>query len=261
MKLKLTLALFSVILFAGCTTQKSLAYLNSVDEQAADSLNKKFTAVNVSKIQTGDQLTIVVSGADPEAVVPFNSPVVAYSSPNSSTLYGQPTLLPYLVDENGDINFPRIGKIKIGGLTKIEAIKLITGDLEPYIKDPVVTMNFVNFKISVIGEVAHPGQYPINSERINIFEALALAGDMTIYGKRDNVLITREVDGKLEFARLDLNSPSVFESPFYYLKQNDIVSVEPNSAKTISSQNIPLYISATSTLLTLMTLIYTISKK
>ncbi|VBB48648.1 conserved exported hypothetical protein [uncultured Paludibacter sp.] len=253
---------FSVaLIFAGCSSQKDLAYFNKVNKSSADSINLLFKANHETKITVGDLVSIVVSGADPKAVVPFNSPVISYYSPNSENIYSQPILQPYLVDVDGNINFPQLGKIKLLGLKKSEAIDLITEKLEPYLKNPIVTIGFVNYKITVLGEVLRPGQYTVNNERITVLDALGLAGDMTIYGKRNNVLITRENNGKLEFARLDLNSDEVFKSPYYYLQQNDVIYVQPNGAKAIASQNVPLYISAASTLITLTTLIFTIAKK
>ena len=127
--------------------------------------------------------------------------------------------------------------------------------------DPIVNIQFVNFRITVLGEVLRPGQFPVTNERVTILDALGLAGDMTAYGRRDNVLLTRNNNGKLEFARINLNSDEVFKSPYFYLQQNDVIYVEPNTVKSISSQDIPLYLSFLSTLATLVTLIYSISKK
>lgn len=254
----LSLLILIALIIASCTSQKDLAYFNKVNKNAADTINTVFKAQHETKITIGDMLTISVLG-DPKAVVIFNSPVVSYASPNSNVIYSQPTIQPYLVDVEGNINFPVLGKIKLEGLTKSEAINLISGKLVPYLKDPIVNIGFTNYKITVLGEVARPGQYQVTNERITVLDALGLAGDMTIYGKRNNVLITRENNGKLEFARLNLNSVDVFKSPYYYLQQNDVLYVEPNGAKTISSQNVPLYISGASTLMTVVTLIYTIS--
>ncbi|MFV0471157.1 MAG: polysaccharide biosynthesis/export family protein [Paludibacteraceae bacterium] len=249
-----------ILILTGCTSQKELAYFNEITEKSAGEINSYFKSNYETTIVPGDQITIVVSGT-PEAVLPFNNPVVAYASPGSKQIYSQPTLQPYLVDAEGYVNFPVIGKIKLGGLNKSESIDFITEKLKPHLKDPIVNINFVNYKITVLGEVQKPGQYPVATERITVLDALGLAGDLTIYGKRGNILITREKDGKLEFARLNLNSDEVFKSPYYYLQQNDVIYVEPNGAKSVSAQNLPLYLSGISTIGTLLTLIFTISKK
>lgn len=247
-----------MLVLSGCTSQKDLAYFNSVNKNSADSINVYFKAKHETKITIGDMLGISVLG-DPKAVAIFNSPIVTYASPSSNVIYSQPTMQPYLVDVDGNINFPVIGKINVEGLTKSETIDLISEKLKPYLKEPIVNVSYTNYKITVLGEVTRPGQYPVQNERVTILEALGLAGDMTIYGKRDNVLVTRENNGKLEYARINLNSDEVFKSPYYYLQQNDVIYVEPNNAKTISSQNIPLYISAASTLFTVVTLVFTIA--
>lgn len=249
-----------LVVFTSCTSQKDLAYFNKVNKSSADSINTVFKPNFETVIIPGDLLSIVVSGSDPKAVVAFNSPVISYYSPSSENIYGQPILQPYLVDAEGYINFPQIGKVKLSGLKKSEAVDLISEKLDPYLKNPIVTIGYTNYKVTVLGEVARPGQYPVNNERVTILDALGMAGDMTIYGKRNNVLITREINGKLEFARINLNSEDVFKSPYYFLRQNDVIYVESNSSKSIAAQNLPLYLSGISTIGTLITLIYTVAK-
>lgn len=250
-----------ILLLASCTSQKNLTYFNNINKYSADSINSVFQSYKQTKIAVGDLISIVVSGADPQAVVSFNSPVISYYSPNSENIYSQPILQPYLVGIDGEINFPVIGKIKLAGLTKTEAMDLLTEKLDPYIKNPIVTVGIVNYKVTVMGEVLRPGQYPITNDRTTILDALGMAGDLTIYGKRNDVLIVRENNGKLEFERIDLNSDNLFKSPYYYLNQNDLIYVSPNKTKTVAAQNLPLYLSGISTLGTLITLVYTISKK
>jgi polysaccharide export outer membrane protein len=213
-----------------------------------------------ARICSGDMLSITVTGLDPLAVAPFNLPLVSYATPGSDQLYSAPTLQSYLVDVNGNINFPVIGTIKLAGLSKSEAIQFIGEKLSPYLKNAIVTIQFMNYKITVLGEVLRPGQYPISNERVTVLDALGLAGDMTIYGKRDNVLITRENNGKLEFVRLNMNSDEVFKSQYFYLQQNDVIYVDPNKVKSIDNQNISLYLSAVSTLVTTIAVIFSISK-
>jgi polysaccharide export outer membrane protein len=249
-----------VLALVGCASQKEVAYFNGLNSNSADSINKKFNKIHEARICSGDMLSITVTGLDPLAVAPFNLPLVSYATPGTDQLYSAPTLQSYLVDINGDINFPVIGTIKLAGLSKSQAIKLINDQLSPYLKNAIVTIQFMNYKITVLGEVLKPGQYAISNERVTVLDALGLAGDMTIYGKRDNVLITRENNGKLEFVRLNLNTDEVFKSPYYYLQQNDVIYVEPNSVKSVASQNTTLYLSAASTIATVIAVIYSITK-
>lgn len=240
--------LAGVALLASCTSQRRVAYFRGVDAASADSINAHFNNIHEARICVGDMLSIIVSGLDPTAVAPFNLPVVGYEKPGSDQLYSSPTLQAYLVDVEGNIDFPVAGKIHLAGLTKSQAIERIHESLSPYLKDIIVTIKFLNYKVSVIGEVQRPGQYSISNERVTVLDALAMAGDMSIYGKRNNVLVIRENDGKMEFARLDLNTDEVFTSPYYFLQQNDVLYVEPNNVKAISGLNISLYLSAATTL-------------
>lgn len=243
-----------------CSSQKDIAYFNGLNASRAEVINKYYKTGHEARIGVGDMLSITVSGLDPLAVAPFNLPLVSYASPGSEQLYAAPSLQTYLVDVNGNVNFPVIGIIRLAGLKKSEAIKNISDELAPYLKNAIVTIQFMNYKITVLGEVAKPGQYSINNERATILDALGMAGDMTVYGIRNNVLVTRETNGKLEFARLNLNNDEIFMSPYFYLQQNDIVYVEPNNVKSVGSQNISLYLSGISTFVTTVAVIFSITK-
>lgn len=249
-----------LLLSVGCTSQKKLTYFNGIDKNAADTINSKINFRYEGRIVSGDNLGITVSAQDPKAVANFNLPFVSFSSPGSDQIYAAQTLQPYTVDKEGNINFPVVGKIKAEGLTRTELVNVITNELKPYVQNPIVNLQFMNSTVTVLGEVNKPGQYPLANERTTLIDALGLAGDMTPYGKRENVLISREVNGKIEFARLNLNNGSIFTSPYFYVLQNDVIYVEPNSVKSVSSQNIPLYLSSVSTLATLVTLVYSISR-
>ena len=190
-----------------------------------------------------DLLTISVSCSEPEAALPFNLVVPASQTGiNSTNLVSQPTLQNYLVNNQGEIVFPVLGTLKVGGMTTQETSELIVGKLERYLKErPIVTVRLVNYKISVIGEVSRPGVYTVNNEQVNVFEAVAMAGDLTIYGKQK--LIT-----------INLNDENIIYSPDFYLRQNDIVYVEPNKAKKQSANigsSTNLLISITSILISL----------
>lgn len=256
--------LIVILLLASCQSYKKVPYLQDVEvvEQTTQQEN-----LYDAKIMPKDLLTIVVSCTSPELAVPFNLTVASPASvaAGSSQLTTQPVLQPYLVDNEGKINFPVLGELKVGGLTKREAEQLIVDKLKPYIKEtPIVTVRMVNYKISVLGEVAHPGTFTISNEKVNLLEALAMAGDMTVWGVRDNVKLIREgANGKQEIVTLDLNKAETILSPYYWLQQNDIVYVTPNKAKARNSDignSTSLWFSATSILVSLASLLVTIFK-
>lgn len=257
--------LITIFLLASCQSYKKVPYLQDVEvmEQTAQQEN-----LYDPKIMPKDLLTIVVSCTSPELAVPFNLTVASPASvatTGNSQLTVQPVLQPYLVDNGGKINFPVLGELKVGGLTKREAEQLIIDKLKPYIKEtPIVTVRMVNYKISVLGEVTRPGTFTISNEKVNLLEALAMAGDMTVWGVRDNVKLIREgADGKQEIVTLDLNKAETILSPYYWLQQNDIVYVTPNKAKARNSDignSTSLWFSATSILVSLASLLVTIFK-
>ena len=257
-KFNFTVFTILVIFFMGCTSQKKLSYFNQLTENAADSINRKSNFWHEAKIKSGDMLVITVTGSNPNAVAVFNLPIITFAAPGSEQFYGVQSQQPYTVDIDGTITFPILGKLNIKGFTRAQTIDLVTTRLKEYVQDLIVNVKFLNFNVTVLGEVLRPGQYPINNERTTILDALGLAGDMTPYGKRENVLVSRELNGKIEFARINLNDVTVFNSPYYYVQQNDVIYVEPNNARSISSQNIPLFLSSISTLATLVTLTYSI---
>ncbi len=251
-----------VLTLASCNASKKVAYIQGAGEDDMSEYMQS-TPLYDAKILPKDLLTITVSATDPEAVKPFNLTVPSLTTGTSTS--SQPSLQAYLVDNNGQINFPVIGLITLSGLTKSEAEQKVTGLLSKYLKEqPVVTVKFVNYKISVIGEVARPNTFTIVNEKVNIFEALAMAGDMTIWGKRENVKIIREdVNGNKRVIVLNLNDPSVIYSPFYYLQQNDVVYVEPNETKAKNSEigsATSLWLSGTSILISIATLLINVLK-
>lgn len=209
-----------------------------------------------ARIMPKDLLTISVSCSEPEAALPFNLVVpVSQTGINSTNLVSQPTLQNYLVNNQGEIAFPVLGTLTVGGMTTQETSELIVGRLERYLKErPIVTVRLVNYKISVIGEVSHPGVYTVSNEQVNLFEAVAMAGDLTIYGKRDNVRIVRKENRQQKLITVNLNDENLIYSPDFYLRQNDIVYVEPNKAKKQSANigsSTNLLISVTSILISL----------
>lgn len=250
-----------VILFSACNSTKEVVYLQDVVPLKQQDIERKYEVF----IHEDDLLSIMVNSKDPELALPFNMPLVTYQIGSESS--GQQRVLGYLVDTNGDIDFPILGKIHVVGLSRLELRdlikeKLISGD---YIKDPVVTVQFLNYKVSVMGEVARPGSFTITGDRITLLEALSMAGDLTIYGRRDRVAVIREENGKRTILFHDLRSSDIFTSPCYYLQQNDIVYVEPNKAKAgqrdINQNNsVSVWLSAVSVLAAVASLLVTVFK-
>lgn len=245
------------VFFTACTSTKKIIYLQDVVPLKQQEIEQKYEVI----IHGDDLLAIMVNSRDPELALPFNMPMVSYQL--GSNTGGQQRVLGYLVDTNGNIDFPILGEIHVEGLTRMQLTeliksKLIEGDL---IKDPIVTVQFLNFKISVMGEVGRPGSFTISGDRITLLEALSMAGDLTIYGRRDRVGVIRENDGKRTILFHDLRSADIFNSPCYYLQQNDIVYVEPNKAKSGQSSinqnnSIGVWVSVISLLTTIAVLIF-----
>lgn len=243
---------------SSCMTQKKMTYLREVTSQSADTINARFTPKSEITIKPADVLTIFVSALDQEAVAPYNLYMVNFNDPGSEQVRTTPNLLTYRVDEEGNIEMPVLGKLHVEGMIRQEVEDMIKGLLEKQVVKPMVQVNLISPKVSVLGEVARPGVVNITNGRLTLLEALAAAGDMTPYGRRDNVLISREVDGKMEFTRINLTKDEIYASPYYYLQQNDVVYVSPNAVRTISSSNVGLWLSTVSTLASAATVIVTV---
>ncbi|MEX1193387.1 MAG: polysaccharide biosynthesis/export family protein [Brumimicrobium sp.] len=212
------------------------------------------------KFRKGDFLHIDVSGATPEAVAIFNPiPNVSFrANYNGSYQVDNPQVVGYIVDNDGNINFPVIGKVEVAGKTKLELEKNMVEMLEGHIDTPILNIRLRNFKVSVLGDVAKPGTFTVASERITLPEAIGIAGDLNITAMRENILVIRNNSGKKKEYRVDLTSNELFDSPVYYLQQNDVIYVEPNQAKMNTSKYSPVYsvlISVTSLVITTVVLI------
>lgn len=216
--------LMLTLLVTACVSPKKILYIQDANINNSTKIEQSYEI----KIHKDDLLSITVKSKNEELAAPFNM---------TDIKIGENTATGYLVDSEGNIDFPFLGKIQVVGLTRLELSSLIKETLtnNNYIKDAIVTVKLLNNKISVIGEVSRPGTFNINSERVTIFEALSLAGDLTIYGKRDKVYVIRENDGERAIHLIDLRSSSIFTSPCYYLQQNDVVYVEPNKSKASQS--------------------------
>lgn len=257
-RIYLIIVVFSGLLATSCVSQRKLSYLRDVKSESADSINKTYQSLDENYITKGDLLSIFVNALDVEAVRAFNMPVANVQNLGSRTVTsnaGSGSLQGYWVDPEGCINFPVLGRLYIEGMTTTQLRDTLTLLISQSVRDPIINISFMNFFVTVLGEVKNPGRHAVGAQGMTIFDALGLAGDLTIYGKRNNVLISREVDGKMEFARLNLNDQAIFASPYYHIRQNDVIYVEPNVARSISSQNIPFYMSVVTTLGSMATLI------
>lgn len=255
------LLLCTTTLLMACSAPKEILYLQDISLIKEESINKNYEVI----IHKDDLLAIIVNSKDPELALPFNMPLISYQIGSQNV--GQQRLVGYLVNQDGNIDFPILGEIHVEGLTRMQVTELIKKRLisEELIKDPIVTVQFLNFKVSVIGEVGRPGTFDISGDRITLLEALSMAGDLTIYGRRDRVAVIREKDGKRSILYHDLRSSDIFQSPCYYLQQNDIVYVEPNKAKTgqsrINSNNsVGVWLSGVSVLASITSLLVTMFK-
>ena len=226
----LTVVFLIILLISSCKT-RNLIYMSDLDLNKIYS--KEIQKVEQVKIQAGDLMRISLSSLQPELNSMFNDPseIIDFNK----TIINNINSEGFLVDDEGEINVPTVGKVIIAGLTKTEATNLIEDKLREFIVDPVVAMRFVNFKVTVIGEVNNPSTFFVQTERLSIFEALGLAGDMTEFGLRENVLVIRESDGERLISKVNFNYSDLLNSPFYYLRQNDIVYVQPDRLKAVKA--------------------------
>ena len=242
-----------------CAAPERVLYFQDLDAGLQQEIAQSYEI----KIRKDDLLGITVSARNAEMAIPFNLPATAYTMEATSSSGG--AQLGYQVDVDGYIAFPQLGKIQVEGMTRKELAQYITNQLEQQklLQDPVVTVTFQNFKVSVLGEVKTPRVINVKSDRITVLEALAEAGDLNIQAKRDRVAVIREAEGKRTVHYLDLRSSNLLQSPYYYLQQNDVVYVEPNNAKTIQSRStqvtsVGTWVSVFSSIMSVATLIVTL---
>lgn len=268
---KIVFGFITLLLFSACNVNKEIPYLIDAGKIAVLTDSDIPVSIPDPVFQVGDLLVITVNADTPEAATPFNLPLVpsgvtAYNPTSSQiTSYGgSGSLQNYLVDTNGNITMPIVGKIHVAGMTKSGLIKVLKDKIYPrYIKEePIILVRFANFNVSVLGEVTHPGNFIIPNDKVSIFEAIALAGDLSIFGRRDNVLLIREGAGGRETIRLDLRDKRLVNSSYYYLQQNDVLYIQPNdpksrssalsTAETLSLSLVGTFISLTSLLVTIL---------
>ena len=224
----LVLPIIAITFFTSCRTQKAFGYL----EDFTDTSGKIQVNYPEPVIQKGDVLSIVVYSEALDAGQTDRLYNLANAGTGSSTTQG------FLVDNDGNVQYPRVGKLKADGVTKPQLAEEIRKKLETELKNPAVIVRLINFKITMLGEVAKPGPISLPSEKVTILEAIGLAGDISIYGKKEDVVILRDVDGAVEHGKVDLSSKKLFESPYYFLRQNDVVLVNPNKNKARLSDQV-----------------------
>lgn len=242
---------FAVVCFFACTNKKNLIYFQGgMKDAQAGSYNPV--------LKVDDLLSITVLGTDPEAVKPFNLPMAAIGQNLGGYSQGTPSPPGYLIDGEGNIDFPVVGKIRLANLSRSAATDTLKKYLKAYLASPTVLIRILNYKVTVLGEVRNPGTFTIPNERITLPEALGIAGDLQITAVRKNILVIREVEGKRTETIVDITSKDLFSSPVYYLHQNDLVYVAPNRAKinssVVNTANVSLIVSVISLLVTMAVL-------
>lgn len=249
--------MIGLFMLSSCGVQyKQVPYFQDIIDTAV--FEEQIKNTNIIRIQKDDILAITVSSLNNEASAIFNMG-------NTSSIQGatngnvNPALTAngFLVDQEGEIQLPIIGSMSVNGLTTKEAREALQTKLNHYLKEPVVSLRIVNLRVSVLGDVARPGVYPIQNEKISLTEALSMAGDLTITAKRNNVLLVREIDGERRYVRFDMQKKDLFDSPFYYLQNNDVIYVQPSNAKyasvDASYRNVSILLSALSVIALLIT--------
>lgn len=248
---------------ASCATNKRAAYIQQVQTDIPTAIEQDYQI----RIKPLDRLTVTINSKDPELAAPFNA-ASSYNSLNGLSSYSSSSngnLQILTVDKEGKIQLPIIGEIDCDGLTRNELAKKIENTIREngMVHDPIVIIQFADVKFSVLGEVARPGQFSITKDRISLFDALAMAGDLTIYGQRENVALIREENGMRTVHYFDLKNPDILTSPYFYLQQDDVVYVTPNKYKAQAgeiNQNRSFYISLVSVAVSVATLLVTITR-
>lgn len=256
----LSLAVLGMSL-VGCANYKDIVYLQDINTYDVERIYKQYEP----KIKVDDRLTIVVSGPDKMVTAPYNLTLADITKGGAGTTNPENSTLSYLVDMEGCISFPILGRIHVEGMTRRELTEYLTLEIGKDVKDPIVYITFKNFRVTVIGEVRAPGTYTLESEKMTIFQAIGKAGDLNLTAERQGVIVLRDEDGEHKHYELDLRSASVFESPAYFVQQNDVIIVQPSPTRvsnaTLATGVWSLVASSVSTLSTITTLVFMILRK
>ena len=254
-RFSLIVVIFFTFIMASCVSSKKVVYFNNLTDTTEAGLRNAQTIFE-TPIQKSDLLSIAVGGSNPEDLVTLNSGSGIIPGGATSTTKG----VGYLVEADGKIQFPFLGRVQAEGLTRLQLEDTLINLFKDYTKNPVVNIKFLNYDYSVLGEVSHPGRFEMDNERTTILEAMGVAGDITLLGKRDNILVIREVNGQREFGRVNLLSKDIFKSPYFYLKTNDVVYVEPVRSKFLARSGAPQYIGIAAAGITLLLTLLNLSK-
>ena len=246
-----------LLFFASCTSTKQVVYFNDLTDTS--NLTNIATAKSSfeNTIQKNDQLSILVGGSNPADLTVLNSSSSASAS--NPTLGSSPNT-GFLVEADGNIKIPFIGKMKVEGLTRLQLEDTLTKLFKDYTKNPTVNVRFLNYSFSVLGEVARSGKFTMTSERTTLLEALTIAGDLTTLGRRENILVIREENGERKFARVNLLEKDIFNSPYFYIRTNDVIYVEPVKSKFIARTGVPQYLTLAAVGLSLILTIISLRK-
>lgn len=237
-----------------CKSVKEIVYVQDIDEVQLHEITTRYEA----RIKKDDLLNIVVSGPDKQVVMPYNL-TLNDGATGANGVDPERITLPYLVDINGEIDFPILGKLKVEGMTRSDLASYLTDEIGHDVKDPIVYVSFRNYKITILGEVKNPGTYSMDSEKINIFQALGRAGDLSLTAKREDIILIREVNGKNTHYKIDLKSANLMNEDFFYMQQNDVLYVPPSgqsiSAATTNTGIWSVLLSSVASVIAVLTLI------
>ncbi len=255
----LSAVVVTILLVSSCTSYKDIVYFQNIDDVELNKLTSEYEAV----IKKDDRLTIVVSGPDKTVTAPYNLTLNEMPTGGYSTNPEQSTLS-YLVDVNGDIEFPIIGKIHVEGMTRSQLVEYLTAEIGKDVQNPIVYVSFKNYKITVLGEVRAPGTFTFDSEKINILQALGKAGDLSLTAEREGILLIREVDGVQKHYTVDLKDSHLLDSPYFYLQQNDVIVVPPSPTRvktaTTATGIWSVVLSSITTTIAVVSMVLTLSK-
>lgn len=229
--IRLIVLFFAACLALACASSKDIVYFQDIDEVNLAKLTTEYEAV----IKKDDRLTIVVSGPDKTVTAPYNLTLGEMTGSSSGSTNPESATLSYLVDSRGDIDFPILGRIHVEGMTRNQLVEYLTAEIGRDVKDPIVYVSFRNFKITVLGEVRSPGTYTIDSEKINILQALGRAGDLNLTAQRDGIILLREENGVEKHYKIDLKNSSLLDSPYFFLQQNDVLYVPPSATRVATA--------------------------
>ncbi|MCR5002979.1 MAG: polysaccharide biosynthesis/export family protein [Bacteroidales bacterium] len=225
--------LVTCISISSCATYKDVLYFQDIDKATLDALTSKYEVV----IKKDDELKIIITSGDKTVTDPYNFTIGEISSGYSTLADPETPIMSCIVDTEGNISFPILGKIHVEGMTRIQLIDYLTERIKHDVKDVVVYVSFRNYKFTVLGEVRNPGTFTYKSEKLNILQAIGYAGDLNVTAMRDGVILLREVDGAIQHIRIDLRKSDILDSPYFYLQQNDVIYVPPSSTRLMMTNS------------------------